>query len=332
MRTVFLSILLLFCMSVCNAQIAPPKQTDTLIISSVKYNYADINQDNWPCEIIYKSTKDIRIGNQTFNIISADKFMGVVYFTVYDVKDPQKKEYELKFEENNKGMHMLSFSGYEFTCFKKGYMPQMEDADETIEVPGYGGPSVKSYTLDGRKAVNLKIPAYRCYGEGEVTVIISVNPAGQVIKADVKEDVSSDDECLRNFAVRAARLSRFSSDHDAQDITLGEIVYSFKAEANVSSGYMTYSMPNAKVPGRSVNGTLPCPSYPVQASGIVVVEIWVDNYGNVQKAVAGVEGTTASDKNLWQAARKAALGANFNMSADAPALQKGTITYTFRLR
>ena len=93
----------------------------------------------------------------------------------------------------------------------------------------------------------------------------------------------------------------------------------------------TIGEPNAKLAGRSINGTLPKPFYGVQASGKVVVEIWVDNYGNVQKAVAGVEGTTVSDKNLWQAARKAALGAHFNMSAEAPALQKGTITYIFNL-
>ena len=102
------------------------------------------------------------------------------------------------------------------------------------------------------------------------------------------------------------------------------------AQGNTKTGE-TSGEPNAKVPGRSVNGTLPRPSYSVQAAGKVVVEIWVDNYGNVQKAVAGVEGTTATDKTLWQAARKAALGAHFNMSADAPALQKGTITYIFRL-
>ena len=102
------------------------------------------------------------------------------------------------------------------------------------------------------------------------------------------------------------------------------------AQGNTSTGE-TAGEPNAKLAGRSVNGTLPKPFYGVQASGKVVVEIWVDNYGNVQKAVAGVEGTTVSDKNLWQAARKAALGAHFNMSAEAPALQKGTITYIFNL-
>ena len=103
------------------------------------------------------------------------------------------------------------------------------------------------------------------------------------------------------------------------------------AQGNTKTGE-TSGEPNAKVAGRSVNGTLPRPSYPVQASGKVVVEIYVDNYGNVQKAVAGVEGTTVTDKNLWQAARKAALGAHFNMSADAPAMQKGTITYVFNLK
>lgn len=103
------------------------------------------------------------------------------------------------------------------------------------------------------------------------------------------------------------------------------------AQGNTRTGD-TSGQPNARVPGRSVNGTLPRPSYNVQESGKVVVDIWVDQYGNVQKAVAGADGTTVTDKTLWQAARKAALGAHFNMSADAPALQKGTITYIFNLK
>lgn len=102
------------------------------------------------------------------------------------------------------------------------------------------------------------------------------------------------------------------------------------AQGNTKTGE-TSGEPNAKLAGRSVNGTLPRPSYGVQKDGIVVVDIWVDNYGNVQKAVAGAQGTTVTDNTLWQAARKAALGAHFNMSADAPALQKGTITYIFKL-
>ena len=72
--------------------------------------------------------------------------------------------------------------------------------------------------------------------------------------------------------------------------------------------------------------------YNVQESGTVVVNIWVDNYGNVAKAVPGGDGTTVTNQALWTAARKAALETHFNMSADAPAMQEGTITYIFNLK
>ncbi len=94
----------------------------------------------------------------------------------------------------------------------------------------YSGPSVLSYTLDGRKASHLPIPAYRCYGAGDVTVIITVNNAGQVVRAKVMEEISSSDNCLRNFAVRAARLSRFNASPDSPANQTGEIVYRFIAQ------------------------------------------------------------------------------------------------------
>lgn len=94
----------------------------------------------------------------------------------------------------------------------------------------YSGPSVVSYSLEGRKAGSLPIPAYRCYGGGMVTVIIVVNNAGTVIAAKVQDEVSSDDKCLRNFAVRAAKLSRFSVDPTAPARQGGNIVYQFIAQ------------------------------------------------------------------------------------------------------
>ena len=94
----------------------------------------------------------------------------------------------------------------------------------------------------------------------------------------------------------------------------------------------TEGAPNAHVKGRSVLGALPRPDYAVQDEGKVVVDIWVDNYGNVTKAIAGGQGTTVSNQALWAAARAAAMKAHFNQSADAPALQIGTITYKFKLQ
>lgn len=94
----------------------------------------------------------------------------------------------------------------------------------------YSGPSVVSYTLDGRKASSLPIPAYRCYSGGMVTVIITVDNSGRVVNAKVQEGVSSTDRCLREFAVRAARMSRFSSDPKAPPRQTGDIVYMFIAQ------------------------------------------------------------------------------------------------------
>lgn len=90
--------------------------------------------------------------------------------------------------------------------------------------------------------------------------------------------------------------------------------------------------PNAHVKGRNTVGNVPQPAYNVQESGIVVVNIWVDNYGNVVKAVPGGDGTTVLNKTLYAAARNAALETHFNMNADAPAMQEGTITYYFNLK
>ena len=94
----------------------------------------------------------------------------------------------------------------------------------------YSGPSVVSYELDGRKASRLPIPAYRCMGAGMVTVIITVDPQGNVINAKIEDSMSSPDACLRNFAVRAARLSKFSSSTSASPKQIGNIVYQFIAQ------------------------------------------------------------------------------------------------------
>lgn len=102
------------------------------------------------------------------------------------------------------------------------------------------------------------------------------------------------------------------------------------AKGNTSVG-KTDSEPNARLKGRNTLGAIPRPVYSEQDEGTVVVDIWVDNYGNVTKAVPGAQGTTVNNSKLWAAARAAALKTHFNQSADAPALQQGTITYKFRL-
>lgn len=116
--------------------------------------------------------------------------------------------------------------------------------DEVVNVPGkkekekkddeakpYSGPSVVSWFLEGRKASQpLPIPAYRCLGGGEVTVLIKVDPQGNVIDARIDDAASTHDSCLRNFAVRAARMSKFSASPSAPARQEGNIVYQFIAQ------------------------------------------------------------------------------------------------------
>lgn len=96
------------------AQIKPPQQTDTLCISSVKYNYTDIRQENWPCSVIYKSTTSFKIGEDEFLILDADKFASTITFTVTDLDN--KEKYKLLYEERYSGGVSVIFSGYEFIC------------------------------------------------------------------------------------------------------------------------------------------------------------------------------------------------------------------------
>lgn len=66
-------------------------------------------------------------------------------------------------------------------------------------------------------------------------------------------------------------------------------------------------------------------------SGLVVVQIEVNQSGQVTKAIPGVKGTTNNNPCLTDPARRAALATRFNSDAKAPSKQVGTITYNFKL-
>jgi len=98
------------------------------------------------------------------------------------------------------------------------------------EAQPYRGPSVISYTLEGRKAVSLPIPVYKCVAGGDVSVAISVNRKGYVVAASVIDNASASDNCLREYAIKAAKSSRFTASSSASEKQTGEIVYRFVAQ------------------------------------------------------------------------------------------------------
>jgi len=192
-----------------------------------------------------------------------------------------------------------------------GQEPQAEEIDLEREVELVQ--KAESPTVSDRPNVT---PATRPDAHGDVEV---PTPPVEEPKLDPRA----------SFPGMSSKESDATTPHSAAEASEG-----FKAgqpDGNTPEG-KTEGSANAHVKGRNVVGTLPKPSYATQTEGVVVVQVKVDQYGTVTEAVPGAEGTTATDKNLWAAARNAALKAHFNMDANAPAVQTGTITYIFKLK
>ena len=85
----------------------------------------------------------------------------------------------------------------------------------------------------------------------------------------------------------------------------------------------------ADVNGRSVIGGITKLTSRGVIDGIVVVAIKVDQYGTVTEAVPGAEGSTITNGSVLNATRSSAMKTHFNIDADAPAVQDGSIVYTF---
>lgn len=77
---------------------------------------------------------------------------------------------------------------------------------------------------------------------------------------------------------------------------------------------------------------LPKPSSKFTENGTVAVQITVDKYGKVIKAIAVDKGSNTTNTQLRKLAEEAALKAIFNAKPDAAEMQRGTITYHFIIK
>ena len=145
------------------------------------------------------------------------------------LKDDRGTDAEQLYKDAERLQRELN-AGYELSDEDYAQIQKRDEKPKEEKKEVYSGPSVVSYSLEGRKASRLPIPAYRCMGAGQVTVLILVDPAGTVLGAKVDESVSSTDGCLRAFAISAARLSKFSASTSAPSRQAGNIVYEFIAQ------------------------------------------------------------------------------------------------------
>lgn len=93
--------------------------------------------------------------------------------------------------------------------------------------------------------------------------------------------------------------------------------------ANASTKGVTYVMNGRKMLKQPKVDNL------TMEKGIVVVEITINKYGNVIKAVPGIEGSTTTSTYLLTKAKQAAESVTFDTSPVMPLEQKGSITITF---
>lgn len=89
--------------------------------------------------------------------------------------------------------------------------------------------------------------------------------------------------------------------------------------------------PSASLTGRTPK-FLPTPSHHFKESGTVVIQIDVNKYGKVIKAIAIDRGSTTTNSQLRKMAVEAAKKAIFNANPDAAELQRGTIIYHFVIK
>ena len=101
-----------------------------------------------------------------------------------------------------------------------------------------------------------------------------------------------------------------------------------RAEEDAASGRGTGSSPEGS--DRGLVGALPKPRYSANESGKVVIRVTVDRTGKVTDATYEPKGSTISNPELIEEARKAALQARFTESRSF--VQGGTITYLFTLK
>jgi len=207
--------------------------------------------------------------------------------------------------------------------------------------------TIKAGVLNG-KAIKLPAPAYpeaarADHAGGPVSVAVTIDETGSVIEAKaaseytVTEDDGSGTEikqihpALREAAEKAALEAKFSTNHMMRGLRVsGTLIYNFVAEY---SGPINEQSPitwqNVVLNHKALS--LPAPIYPsavseAGATGLVVVEVTIDEAGNVisARAIKGHE--------LLQApAVDAALQAKFSPAVrDGQTVKiSGALTYNF---
>lgn len=106
-----------------------------------------------------------------------------------------------------------------------------EEKKEQKNDQPYTGPTNIYYNLQGRRALWLPVPIYKCPDKGIVTVDVLVNQLGNVVQARVNNNPKNfNEECLFEAAISAALKARFNQSASSPVRQAGTITFHFQPQ------------------------------------------------------------------------------------------------------
>ncbi|NOQ27619.1 MAG: TonB family protein [Bacteroidales bacterium] len=269
-----------------------------------------------------KKHKSGIIGTIIFHIVIAGIFMFFGYTTPLPL--PAEEGILINFGDSDEGF------GNEDPQLSESVQQEVaEEIQESVEESTPSPTEEGAITQDYEEA-----PAIEEQGKKEekkeTKTEIKPEPPKEEVK-EVKVERKVNEQAL--FPGRKRNSDSSSSEGETQgDKNQGSATGSVDSQDHAGGNSTGTNGTSFSLEGRNPTEALPIPDYNYQIEGKVVVEITVDKYGNVNSANPGIKGSTTLDANLLAAAKRAALKAKFDKKPDAPAYQKGTITYFFRLQ
>lgn len=272
-------------------------------------------------EFIKKHKKGI-IGTVIFHAIIVTIFILFGYSTPLPL--PGEEGILINFGDDDQGIGQVEPKVSE-SVQQESVQESQESVEESTPSPTDEG----SVTQDFEEA-----PAVKEQGKKEETEEVKKDTEPET-KEEKTEEKKEEEQKVNEQALFPGR-ERESEESKSEGETEGQGNQGSQTGSPESDNYSDLNSSGNEGINYSLDGrnpeSLPKPEYNYQIEGKVVVEITVDKYGNVTDANPGVKGSTTLEESLLNAARKAALKAKFDRKPDAPAYQKGTITYYFRLQ
>ena len=203
MKKSILSIIFILSCIICNSQIKPPAQIDTLSVTEVQYNFVDIRKEYWPSLFICRSATMFSIGENKFEILDAQKnnFNSSILFTVTDYNE----EYPLKYYVEHDGTIIIEFSGYIFKCRQDGGRHKSINEEEVFtfheveQKPKFMGLDINAFS--NWVSDNLQYPEEMKKNRlsGRVTLQFTIDTEGNVTDVEVIQGASPefDKEAIR---------------------------------------------------------------------------------------------------------------------------------------